>query len=148
MAEEKELIVNHKTGSFDGMTKQQIISEIAKVTGLKQAVVRDVMNAFTDIATRELVLNGVFNWPSFVSVTLVEMNEVKRYQKDLDKTLIYPKQTQLRARVSTVIKKIRKEALRAEYNKKNGVSREDWWVPYFYCDGDWREKEKKESKLS
>lgn len=131
-----------KTEYTDSMKKPQIIKEIAQVTNMTQGEVTDVLNAFTDLAIREMVTTGAFAWPGLPTVTRIERKGVKRYQSDLDKTLLYPNTYELRARVPASVKKYHREMIRNNNNEINGVSREDWWKPYFYCDGDFRKQDK------
>ena len=126
----------------EGKTKAQIIKEVAELCKMTQADVRDVLNAFTDVCMKEMIVTGVLAWPGLPTVTRIEQKEILRYQKDLDKTLLYPKAVQLRARVPIQVKKLHREMFRNQNNQINGVSVEDWWKPYFYCDGDWRELKK------
>ena len=51
------------TRTTDAMKKIEVIREVAQLTGMSQADVRDVLNAFTDIAQREIVVNGAWRWP-------------------------------------------------------------------------------------
>ena len=126
----------------DSKKKPEIIREVAQVTKMTQREVTDVLNAFTDIAIREMVVTGAFAWPGLPTVTRIEKEGVLRYQSDLDKTLLYPNTYELRARVPSSVRKYHREMIRNNNNEINGVDRENWWRPYFYCDGDFRKQKK------
>lgn len=129
-----------ETTYTDSKKKREIIKEVAEVTKTTQGAVEDILNAFTDIAMREMITTGAFAWPGLPTVNRIKTGEVKRYQKDLDKTLIYPESYQLRAKIPSSVRKLHREMIRNLNNEKNGVSAENWWVPYFFCDGDWRKQ--------
>lgn len=131
-----------ETMPSDGMKKAEVISEIAKATNLKKHVVEDVLNAFSDLAIREQVTTGAFCFPGLPRVYRVARNAVLRYQPDLDVTLKYPTTFQLRCKMSSPVRKLHREMQRNLNNIENGVKNEDWWKPYFYCQGDWRKQGK------
>ena len=49
-----------ETKTTDAMKKVEVIREVAELTGMSQADVRDVLNAFTDVAQREIAVNGAW----------------------------------------------------------------------------------------
>ena len=65
----------------------------------------------------------------------------KRYQSDIDKTVLYPDTAYLRAKVPEPVKSMLRGVYREQLKLENGLTDENWWEPYVYCDGDWREKE-------
>lgn len=122
----------------EGMSKNEIIYEVAQMTNMTQADVRDILNAFTDVAEREMLITGVFRWPGLPTVTRTVRKNVRRYQKDIDKTLLYPETAYLTSTVPDKVKKLHRNIIRQQNNLKNNTTSENWWEPYFYCDGDWR----------
>lgn len=124
----------------EGMNKPEYIKEISQITNFTQKDVQAVLNAFVDIAEREMIMNGVFYFPGLPIVTRSVRTSVKRYQPDIDKTLLYPETCFLTAKVPANVKKLHREAFRHQNNAINGTSDENWWEPYVFCDGDWRKK--------
>lgn len=121
--------------------KNAVIREVAQITGQTQGVVKDVLNAFTDLAQREMIVNGVFDWKGLPTVTRQVRKGFLRYQEDIDKTLLYPETCYLSAKVSEPVKKLHREMFRAQSNEENGTTPETWWEPYVYCDGDYKKKQ-------
>lgn len=129
-----------KTERTEGMKKSEYISEVAQLTKLSERDVEDVLNAFTDVAEREMLVTGVFAWPGLPGIVRKTRKQVLRYQSDLDKTLLYPETAFLTAKVPAKVKKLHRNILRQQNNIQNGTTEENWWEPYFYCDGDWRKQ--------
>lgn len=122
------------------MKKAEIIREIAEVTGYNQKDVRDIIDAFTDIAQRELVTTGAFTLPGVFSALRHVRKNLKVYNQEIDKSLLYPESCFLRATIAEPVKKLHREMFRAQNNEANGTTPENWWEPYVICDGDWRKK--------
>lgn len=130
-----------RTDARNGARKGEIIDEVFQMTGINKGVIKDVLNAFTDVAQKEMVMNGIFNWPGLPTVTRIHLKSVKRYQPDIDKTLLYPETAYLRAKMPEPVRKMLRGVYREQMKIEDGTTEENWWEPYVYCDGDWREKE-------
>lgn len=130
-----------RTNAKEGAKKGEIIDKVFQLTGVNKGVIKDVLNAFTDVAQTEMVMEGVFNWPGLPTVTRVHLQGAKRYQSDVDKTILYPDTAYLRAKVPQPVKSMLRGVYREQLKLENGLTDENWWEPYVYCDGDWREKE-------
>lgn len=128
------------TRTTDAMKKIEVIREVAQLTGMSQADVRDVLNAFTDIAQREIVVNGAWRWPGMPNVTRNVVNDLVVYNNKVDKTLIYPEMYQLRCKLDKVTRTLHRDMLREQFNMKNGTTKEDFWKPYFFAEGDKRKE--------
>lgn len=133
-----------KTDARKGIKKSEVIDEVAQLTGVNKGTIRDVLNAFTDVAQKEMVMNGIFNWPGLPTVTRFPVKSVKRYTPHLDKTLVYPEAAYLKAKIPVPVKKMLREIYKEQYKAEYGTTDENWWEPFVYCDGDWRTLEKEE----
>ena len=124
----------------ESIKKNAVIREVAQITGQTQGVVRDVLNAFTDVAQREMIITGAFDWKGLPTVTSQVRKSCLRYQEEIDKTLLYPETCYLTAKVPEPVKKLHREMFRVQTNEENGTTPENWWEPYVYCDGDYKKK--------
>lgn len=124
----------------ESIKKNAVIREVAQITGQTQGVVRDVLNAFTDVAQREMIITGAFDWKGLPTVTRQVRKSFLRYQEEIDKTLLYPETCYLTAKVPEPVKKLHREMFRVQTNEENGTTPENWWEPYVYCDGDYKKK--------
>lgn len=129
-----------ETKTTDAMKKVEVIREVAELTGMSQADVRDVLNAFTDVAQREIAVNGAWRWPGMPSVTRSVVHNVVVYNRKVDKTLIYPETYQLRCKLDKVTRQLHRGITREQLNAENGTTQEDFWKPYFFADGDKRKE--------
>ena len=129
-----------ETKATDSIKKVEVIREVAQLTGMSQADVRDVLDAFTDIAQREIVVNGAWRWPGLPNVKRSVRKNVVVYNHKVDKTLIYPEQYQLTTKLDMVTRKLHKDIVHQQMNLKNGTTDEDFWKPYFFADGDKRKE--------
>lgn len=124
----------------ESIKKNAVIREVAQITGQTQGVVRDVLNAFTDVAQREMIITGAFDWKGLPTVTRQVRKSFLRYQEEIDKTLLYPETCYLTAKVPEPVKKLHREMFRVQTNEENGTTPKNWWEPYVYCDGDYKKK--------
>lgn len=124
----------------ESIKKNAVIREVAQITGQTQGVVRDVLNAFTDVAQREMIITGAFDWKGLPTVTRQVRKSFLRYQEEIDKTLLYPETCYLTAKVPEPVKKLHREMFRVQTNEENETTPENWWEPYVYCDGDYKKK--------
>ena len=129
-----------ETKATDSIKKIEVIREVAQLTGMSQADVRDVLDAFTDIAQREIVVNGAWRWPGLPNIRRSKRENVVVYNHKVDKTLIYPEQYQLTTKLDMVTRKLHKDVIHQQMNLKNGTTDEDFWKPYFFADGDKRKE--------
>lgn len=129
-------IRNELTTQKDSIKKAEVIREVSALSGHSQVDVRDILNAFVDIAQKEMITNGTFCYPGLMSVTLKTKPISKLiYYSHIDKTIAMPKEYILRATVPDIVRNAQKQAARIQMNKDNGVSADEWWKPYVYCEG-------------
>lgn len=129
-------IRNELTTQKDSIKKAEVIREVSALSGHSQVDVRDILNAFVDIAQKEMIVNGTFCFPGLMSVTLKTKPISKLiYYSHIDKTIAMPKEYILRATVPDIVRNTQKQAARVQINKDNGVSADEWWKPYVYCEG-------------
>ena len=53
-------IRNELTTQKDSIKKAEVIREVSALSGHSQVDVRDILNAFVDIAQKEMITNGTF----------------------------------------------------------------------------------------
>ena len=108
------------------MSKRELISEISEVTQLKPEIVRSVLNAFTDIFIREVVINGAFHLANCFTVKTHTRKARKQYNVNKGEYQYYPETKYLGITLSKKIKGFFRWKQRHEYNAKHGLTVEDW----------------------
>lgn len=113
---------------------QEIVRQIGKLTNQPDGVVLDILDAFVDVATTEVILKGIFSWPKFIIIERNETKPKKRYIAAEDATIEAP-EYRISSRVSKSIKNLSKEYIKNILAKDANVELEDWWKPYFVSEG-------------
>lgn len=108
------------------MSKRELINEISEVTQLKPEIVRSVLNAFTDIFIREVVINGAFHFANCFTVKTHTKKARKQYNVNKEEYQYYPETKYLGITLSKKIKGFFRWKQRYEYNAKHGLTVEDW----------------------
>lgn len=112
------------------MTKRELIREISDKTELKSDVVKSVLNAFTDIFIREVIVYGRFALANCFSINTTTRKEHTGYNMTTGKKEIRPETKHLSMRLSRKINYLFRWKIRNERNLKNGVSPENWRDAY------------------
>lgn len=121
--------------SKDSISKKELIDKIAELTELNKKEVTDVVNAITDIAIGEIVMNGCFRLPEVFTVTSEIKENYEYYKKDIDKTLSLPEFPKLKITLAKSTKELAKEFFENIIISKDGSSRKNWYLPYIKKDG-------------
>lgn len=108
------------------MSKRELISEISEVTNLKPAIVKSVLDAFTDIFIRESVIKGKFYLANCFSVKTNKRKERRGYNVAKKKYEIYPATEILSITLAKGIHHFHRWKQRHEFNEKHGLTVEDW----------------------
>lgn len=113
---------------------QEIVKQIGKLTSQPDGVVLDILDAFVDVATTEVILKGMFSWPKFIIIERNETSPKKRYIPSEDATIEIP-EYRVSSRVSKSIKNLSKEYVKNILAKEANVDVDNWWKPYFISEG-------------
>lgn len=108
------------------MTKQEIIAEISQVTNLKTDIVKSVIDAFSDIFIREVVMKGKFRLANCFSVDSHKRKARTQYNVSKGIYQDYPETEVLSTTLSKKINSYYRWKQRHEYNTKHGLTIEDW----------------------
>ena len=110
----------------NGMSKREVIAEIAEVTNLKPVVVKSILDAFADIMIRESVITGKFSLANCFSVKTNVRKSRRQYNVYKDKYENYPETEILSITLSKKIHNFHRWKQRHEFNDENGLTIEDW----------------------
>lgn len=123
-------------------SKYEIIKEVSELTGQSIAVTRDVLDAWTDVCNKEIVVRGKLVWPNLFSIKRRKKDKQRIYLADKDISIQYePSNYFLAASVAQLPKDLNRQYFRSLICQEHGINNpEDWWKPFYLCDGDWRDK--------
>ena len=110
------------------MKDHEIVSEISKITGQYQYVVKDILNAFVDIYEREVLTTGAWKYGALPSVTRHVLKEKINVHPETKKAVLYPSTCYLKAKVADKTKQLHREIFRNVNNELNGTTRKDWHI--------------------
>lgn len=119
-------MINSNEGTKKAMTKREIIKEISDATELKPDIVKSVLDVWSDIFLREVILNERFLWTKCFSVSSSTRKKRKGFNKKLNKIVEYPETRVLSIKLSKHINYFFRWKMRNENNKKFGVTKENW----------------------
>lgn len=108
------------------MTKKEYIKEISDVTQLKTDVVESVVNALSDIITREAIMTGEFTLNNVFSIKTKTRKERRQYNVHKGQYYDYPEIEYLVINLSKKIQGFQRWKRRTEYNNKHGLTQKDW----------------------
>lgn len=115
-----------KNGKPKSMSRRQLIKEISDTTRLKPDAVKSVLDTFSDIFIREVVINGKFNFSNCFSVDTHTRKAGKRHNVNTGTYQYFPETKVLDIRLSKKINSFNRWKQRHEYNQKHGLTVEDW----------------------
>lgn len=108
------------------MSKREVIKEISDVTQVKTEVVESIINALTDIIIREAVMTGEFTLNNVFSIKTRTRKERTQYNVIKGEYYDYPETNYLTINLSKKIRGYHRWKERTEYNRKHGLTQEDW----------------------
>lgn len=109
-----------------GISKRELVKEISNATELKTDAVMSVINCFTDIFIREVVVNEVFNLDRCFTVEAKPRKATKRVDFETGEKVLYPDTKVLSVRLSPKINYYFRWKLRHERNAKYDVDASSW----------------------
>lgn len=112
----------------EAMRDHEIVSEISKITGQYQYVVKDILNAFVDIYEREVLTTGAWKYSVLPSVTRHVLKEKINVHPETHQSALYPSTCYLKAKVSDRTKQLHREIFRNVNNELNGTTRKNWHI--------------------
>lgn len=132
----REWVSVEPTTTAEAAKRAEIIDEIYKLTGVSKGTIRDVMAAFVDVANREMLMRGVFQWQGLPSVTRAKVKKRVQYYKDINKTLLFPESAYLVAKMHHPIRRKLREIYKEQMKLEHGITDEKWYTPFVVGDGD------------
>ena len=108
------------------LTRRELVNEISEVTGLKDVVVRSVLDSFADIFVREAVMTGKFNFSNCFTVSTSTRKARVQYNVNKDKYEKFPETEILSIKLSRKIHYYNRWKQRHEFNNEHGLTVEDW----------------------
>lgn len=124
MAKKKK--AGRPAGTTTGQSSRSIVREISDVTQLKPEIVQSVLNAWTDIFIRNVIVDGKFHWPRAFSVKTKKIKEHKGYDVTTGQYEIKPERNILQMVISPRIRNFWKWKEYTELNQSRGVTQENW----------------------
>lgn len=113
-----------------------IVKDISELTGLSQLVIKDVLSAYTSIAIKELVINGIFRWPGIIAIKRGKVNKpTRKYIANEDVTIELPCDYRVNSKVAGSLRKLSRDYMNGLIAEENGMSYEDWYKPYIVFKG-------------
>lgn len=109
-----------------GLRKDEVVKEISESTELKPAVVRSVLDCFTDIFIREVILHGVFHWNNCLDVSSKKRKSRRGYNVYTNEYKDYPETQYLSVKLSKKINNMFQWKQRNARNESNGVTKDNW----------------------
>lgn len=108
------------------MTKSQLVKRISDLTKIKQSVVKDVLNAFTDVFTEEVVSNGTFHFGKCFTVNSLPRKARRAYNVTTGEYYDYPETNVLSIKLAREINYMYRWSQRHQRNVQNNISVSDF----------------------
>lgn len=103
----------------EALSNREIIQKIAKETGMTQKAVSDVLDAFVDIYTVELLTTGAWKYPGMGCVQRYVKKSTKRPHPATGEMTEYPETCYLRSKLSDKLINDHKEIFKNLNNQHN-----------------------------
>lgn len=130
-----ETNVFKETTVKDALKKQEIIHQVAELTGMRIMDVTDVINAFIDLSQKEVLTRGAFHLPGVFNIRRLPQKGQYKYLKIPNKTILMPETMRLSGRVSDRLRILHRSMMKQVIRERDGVTQENWWEPYVVGDG-------------
>lgn len=134
--------MSNKVFSFEDNVMQgppptsDVVKEISELTGFSQLVVRDILDALTGVAIKDIVMKGGFRLPGVCTVNRIKTNKpVKKYLPNEDVTIEMPFDFRISAKVMPTLRQLGRDYTNGLIAKENDLDFEFWYKPYVITKG-------------
>lgn len=128
MSKENSIPLEIKAVKKDkALSKTEIIRKIAKDTNMKQDAVEDVLNAFVDLYTVELLTTGAWRYPGMGHVERKYRKPTIRKNPITKEYTEYPETCYLQAKLSDKLSLYHRMIFRNINNQINGTTKDNWY---------------------
>lgn len=117
-------------------TVAEVAKEISQLTGFSQLVVRDVLDALTGVAIKNIVVKGGFRLPGVCTVSRIKTSAPsKKYLPNEDVTIELPFDFRVSAKVLPTLRQLSRDYTNGLIAKENGLEFKDWYKPFIIAEG-------------
>jgi bacterial DNA-binding protein len=120
---DKSLLEIKAVSKNESLSKREIVRIISNETKIKQEAVLDVLNAFVDIYTSELLTTGAWRYPGMGYVVRHVKKETTRKDPETGNIVTYPETCYLRASLPDKLREYHRLIFR-NINKKLGNNKQ------------------------
>lgn len=108
------------------LSKRELIKIISDRTDLKPAIVKDVIDCFSDVFVEEVVTKGHFQLANCFTVETKTRKARQQYNVSKGVYEEFPEMNILSIKLSRKINSFHRWKHRNQYNAENGLTKEDW----------------------
>lgn len=109
----------------EAISSREIIKKINKETGITQEAIQEVLDAFVDIYTVELLTTGAWRYPGMGSVQRYVKKATSRKHPVTKEIVDYPETCYLRSKLSFKLNDSHKKIFKQLNNNKNTMSKDE-----------------------